>query len=399
VIARNWPYPFGLLIFSRPAALLLVAVATATTSSSRLADTRKSLATRLECIFEMGFAIVIALIFLMVLIIGHEFGHFVAAKLLGATVEEFGLGFPPRLASKRIGETEYSVNAIPFGGFVRIHGENGTEEELGRGTNDKTGKHSFRDFSATRKIITLAAGIFMNLLIGWLAISAVFMIGIPSGVVISEVAPNSPAAAAGLAPGDQITSFGTPEAFTSYIAVNTGKEIRLKISRDGNEQDITATPRISPPVGEGRLGVAVAESGIPKENFLKALSDGAKLTVNSAASIFLAIAGIIKGALVGQFGGLSNITGPVGLFSTVGAAAKMGVVYLFELLGLISVSLAVVNALPFPALDGGRIFVVLGEKLFRRPLSRRLEAAVNTVGLIFLLFLMLLITIRDISHI
>lgn len=345
----------------------------------------------------MALTIVIALVFLLTLVVGHEFGHFVAAKLLGATVEEFGVGFPPKVASKKIGETEYSLNAIPFGGFVRIHGESELREETVVPLN--TSKRSFRDLSAVRKVTIVAAGVLMNLLIAWAAFTIVFMIGMPQRAVISQVAAGSPAALANLSPGDQVLDFDTPEAFTSFIAANAGHEVSFKISHNGETKTLTVTPRVNPPAGEGHLGVAVIEGGVAKEGFVKAVIDGGKLTIEASKSIFATLAGLIKGILMGQLGKLSEVTGPVGIFGIIGQASKLGLVYLFELLGLISVNLAVVNSFPFPALDGGRILIIMLQKLNRRAVSPYLENIVNALGLIFLLFLMLLITIRDISRI
>lgn len=344
----------------------------------------------------MGLTLVIALIFLLTLVIGHEFGHFVAAKLLGATVEEFGVGFPPKIVSKKIGETEYSLNAIPFGGFVRIHGEN--ELQDGSAVLDAS-KRSFRDLSATRKIVIVAAGVLMNLLLAWAAFTAVFMIGMPQQAVISQVVAGSPAAISGINPGDQVLNFNTPEAFTSFIAANAGHEISFKILHNGETKTITTTPRVNPPAGEGRLGVAVIEGGVARESFAKAVVDGGKLTFEATKSIFVALTGLIKGIFEGQWGRLSEVTGPIGIFNIIGQASKLGLVYLLELLGLISVNLAVVNSFPFPALDGGRVLMIAVQKLYRRALSPYVENLVNAVGLIFLLFLMLLITIRDISRI
>ncbi len=344
----------------------------------------------------MGLTIALALLFLLILVVGHEFGHFVAAKFLGAPVEEFGVGFPPRIFAKRFGETEYSVNAIPFGGFVRIHGENesGSDSEpLG------TEQHGFAGLPIWRKLTIVAAGVFMNVLMAWAAFSVVFMIGVPSAVIVSRVSPESPAAVAGVTPGDQLIGFDKPIKFTNFVSANAGNEIVLKISRNGETKEIKIVPRVKPPEGEGRLGVAIVEGGAPKENFFKAIVDGAKLTWESTRSIFLALSGLVKGIFIGEWGRLSEVTGPVGVFGIVGEAAKAGPVYLLELFGLISINLAVVNSFPFPALDGGRIAILLIRKIIRRPISVRVEGLINAVGLIFLLFLMLVVTIRDISRI
>ena len=339
--------------------------------------------------------ILVAIVFLLILVIGHEFGHFISAKLSGATVEEFGIGFPPRIAAKKIGETEYSINAIPFGGFVKIHGENAGEDSA---HSDNT-KRSFTDLSVIKKIIVIASGVVMNLLIAWMAFSAVFVIGLPQRTVIDAVSPNSPAASAGLLPGDQILNFNTPESFTSFMTASAGHKVSFQISRKGETKIITATPLVNPPEGVGHLGVAVVQGGVPREGLISSLADGFRFTMNSAYSIFATLTGLVKGVLFGEWGRLSDVTGPVGVFGVIGQATTLGFTYLLELLGLISVNLAVVNILPFPALDGGRIVMILVQKLNPRIISEKLEGIINVSGLVFLLFLMLVITIRDVSHI
>src|SRR3989344_5244672 len=181
------------------------------------------------------------LILLIILILGHEWGHFIAAKLLKIKVDEFGVGFPPKLFSKKWGKTEYSFNLLPFGGFVKIHGE----DESGKVEDSK---RSFGVQPYWKKAVVMSSGVLMNFLIGWLAFSAVLMMGIPTGVQIQSIVPLSPAEEAGFAVGEIITGFTSGEEFLNFINENRGKEILLNDSK--------VTPRIEFPANEGPLGIS-----------------------------------------------------------------------------------------------------------------------------------------------
>lgn len=335
--------------------------------------------------------LLIAVIFLSLLIIGHEFGHFAVAKIFKLKVEEFGFGFPPRIFKRKIGETVYSLGTVPFGGFVKIYGENPSE-------NIEDKKRSFQNLPAFKKALVVAAGAVANLIIGWLAISAVFMIGIAPSVFIGNVSNGSPADIVGLRQGDQLIDFGNIAELTSFIDVNRGKEITLNIVRNEENLVVKVTPRLSPPAGEGPLGVSLMDGGVSRHGFFGALYEGGKVSVNILGFIFMSLFGLIASLFHGNWGVTANITGPVGIFGFLGTASSLGFVYLLQILGLISLNLTAINVIPFPALDGGRLFFILYEKLSGGRLNYKFETAAHAVGFAVLILLMAAVTVRDIIN-
>lgn len=342
----------------------------------------------------MLIAVIAVIVFLSILILVHELGHFWAAKKFGLLVEEFGFGLPPKLWRKKIGETTYSLNALPFGGFVKIFGEDG--DVLTGEIKDKS--RNFVFLPAWKKFIVLVAGVFMNFLLGWLVISIVLAIGTPPAVFVADVAKDSPAQAAGISANDRISGFTKIEDFISFVDQNRGKEILLKITAPGGEKEVKITPRINPPAGQGALGVSLVEGGMAKSGVLESIWEGLKLSGRVFATIFVALFGLIKTAVLGQ-AGLEGVTGPVGIVRITAQAGSMGFVYLLQLLAVISLNLAAINIFPFPALDGGRILFLLIEKIKGSPLPRKFERYANLAGLIFLLLLLVFITIKDIRTI
>ncbi len=342
------------------------------------------------------FSAIIVIIGISVLILLHELGHFVAAKKAGLKVEEFGFGFPPRMFSFKRGETRYSINWLPFGGFVRIYGE--SREQINQ--EAMTGKEpevsrSFAHQSAIRRSIIILAGIVTNFVIGWFIISAVFMIGAAESVVVTHVAPNSPAEVAGFLPGDELSGYLKAEDFTAYTAQQRGKQTEFLVLREGEEVSLVATPRANPAPGEGALGVGLSQAGFPKLSFFEALWEG-------FVTSFLIMGQIVKTfwhmltSLFVQGELLEGVVGPVGIFGVAGDLGSIGFIYVAQLIGLISLNLAVLNAMPFPALDGGRFLFILIEKIKGSPLSPKREMIINLAGFGVLLFLMVAITARDI---
>jgi regulator of sigma E protease len=336
---------------------------------------------------------VIVILGLAILVLIHELGHFIAAKLSGMKVEEFGIGFPPRLFKKRFGETDYSVNLLPFGGFVRLYGEDGLE------------KGGFNDEPAGKKALVILAGVFMNLLLGWFLLSLIFATGVPSHLMVAEVAPDSPASAAGMESGDviagmkagNITLFDPISSDDFTAAVKGGAlEITLHVERGSEKLDLTLVPRQNPPEGQGPLGVNITEIGFPAQPFFKALGSGF-VGVWETSKMVVEGLGLFFGQLVTAPRTIENVAGPVGIVFIAAQATSLGFVYLLQLLALISVNLAVLNLLPFPALDGGRFLFLIIEKIIRRPISRRFQIWVNGAGFAALIFLMIFITIKDVG--
>ncbi|MEK7650941.1 MAG: site-2 protease family protein [Patescibacteria group bacterium] len=334
---------------------------------------------------------VVVILGLAALILIHEFGHFITAKLLGMKVEEFGIGFPPRLFKKRFGETDYSVNLLPFGGFVRLQNEDGSE------------KGGFNDEPARKKIPVILAGIFMNLLLGWLLLSVVFAVGAPQHLMILEVAPGSPASAARLLAGDVVSNlkagdmnFADPISSQDFTgAVKGAPNIILGIERGSKKMNIEIAPRLNPPEGQGPLGVNITETGFVAQPISSAFVSGftgvwetSKMVIEGLVMFF--------GQLFTAPRAIENVAGPVGIVFIAAQATSLGFIYLIQLLALISVNLAVLNLLPFPALDGGRFLFLIIEKIIRRPISKQFQIWVNGAGFAALILLMVFITVKDV---
>jgi regulator of sigma E protease len=360
--------------------------------------------------------VVLFILVLVALIVVHEFGHFVVAKLAKMRVDEFGIGYPPRAWAFKKGETEYSLNWLPFGGFVKIYGED--EQDKVEGTSDI--KRAFGSRPRYLQAIVLLAGIAMNLLFAWVLISATLAIGTTralepgevlgsrdAALYISGVLPGSPAAEAGLMAGDAITlaTMGSrnyttldPEEFTKFIAGNTPEEdLTVHVQRGGKEVVLTAHPRkgvIGSEPERTALGVSVAVAGTAKVSLLEAPIEGARLTWEltklTAVGLYHFFAGLLTFTA-----DLSQVSGPVGIAGAVGDASHQGISQLLSLTALISINLALINLIPIPALDGGRLLFVLIEAIIRRPLPVMAARAVNTVGFALLILLMLVVTGND----
>lgn len=330
--------------------------------------------------------IFLSILGLAILILIHEAGHFFAARSVGVGVKEFAVGFPPRWFRKKRGETEYTIGVLPLGGFVRLEGEMPGEEA--------DPKRSFSNHSAISRIWILVAGVLANFLLAALLFAVAFTIGARQEVIFSAVVKDSPAEVAGLKFGDAILSVGeqkieSAEQFIAQVENNRGQELNLEI-RSGEEiKFVKITPRLTPPVGEGPLGVAVGETGWESKNFFTALGDGFKETVDYSVLIVSGLWRVITES------GASNLSGPIGVAVVAGQAGEMGIAYLAHFFGLLSINLAILNILPLPALDGGRVFLVLGEVIFRRRVPANIERYWNAFGISLLLLLMFYVTAQD----
>ncbi|MBI4691905.1 MAG: RIP metalloprotease RseP [Candidatus Terrybacteria bacterium] len=345
-------------------------------------------------------SVLLFLIVLAVLILSHELGHFIVAKKNGIRVDEFGFGFPPRLFKFQKGETIYSVNLIPFGGFVKIYGEEG---------QDAGDLRSFASKSIKVRAIIIAAGVVFNLILAWVLLSSGLITGLPAStsafpnakeikdikITIIEVAKNSPAESGGLKAGDEILEFSKIENVKNFIDQNKGREMEMQYKRGDIVSSVKIMPRENPPLGQGAIGIVMNEVGIVKLAWYQAPWEGLKMTfqmtVSVAVAIFYFIVNIVKG-----LAGLEGVIGPVGIVSVTGAAAKMGFAYLLSFTAFLSINLAVINIIPFPALDGGRLLFLLIEKIKGSPVSRKFSGISHGIGLILLLILMFAITYRDI---
>ncbi len=344
---------------------------------------------------------------LLTLVLVHEWGHFIAAKKAGCTVEEFGFGFPPRLFSFMWHGTRYSFNLLPIGGFVKIEGEN-MDEEQPRLT-------SFASKSAAWRITILAAGVIMNMVLAVLLLTVQSGLGSPNVVTkdnassltdlhtyILDIAPNSPAATVGIQPFDRILSIEGQENpliedVQRITSEHRGQDVTIELDRAGQHLTKEVAARENPPEGQGSLGVSLAATGLHKTSWWKAPGVGVERTFQMTAAIVKGFATIITQLFQGQSVG-GSVTGPIGIAMYTNQAAKMGTSYFLEFAAMISINLALINILPLPALDGGRILFVLVELIFRKRISGKIESWAHTAGFALLIVLMILITLKDVRH-
>jgi regulator of sigma E protease len=354
-------------------------------------------------------SIIIFIIILSVLVIVHELGHFLVAKKFGIKVDEFGLGYPPKAKSLfKWKGTDFTLNWLPFGGFVRIFGENPTEEEIA--------EDSFQSKNRGIQAAVLVAGVAGNFLFAWLLISLGFMTGLAAPVgtslpvedaktVITTVLPGSPADEAGLKAGDAIVSLTrggaspelSPESISDFID-DSREPIAFIVDRGGNRSEISVSPEEGVVEGKPAIGIAMDVVGSVHLPPHKALWHGLVVSSEMTWLTAKALGTFIISAISGS-ADLSQVTGPVGIVSMVGDVTELGFSYLVTFTAVISINLAIINLVPFPALDGGRLLFVGIEALIRRPVPARIFNAVNTAGFFLLIFLMILITVRDVRYV
>ncbi len=327
---------------------------------------------------------IIFIIVLSIIVFVHELGHFVMAKRAGMKVDEFGFGFSPRLWSHKPknSETTYSINWIPFGGFVKIHGEDG---------DNRDDQKSFGSKKFLPRAGVILAGVVMNVILAAVLFIIVNLIGSKAQILITQVASDSPAQHAGLKVGDVIIGFENIEAVQAYIVEHKGREMILNLKRG----EIKLTPRIDPPPGEGATGIALAKTEDMHYPWYEAIWRGIKEAGETFWLIVVGFAGLIKRLVLTGHPGV-ELAGPIGIAVVTGQAARLGVVYLMQFMAFISLNLAVINIVPFPALDGGRFLFLIIEKIKGSPLPKRLENGLNTVGFVLLITLMLFITAKDV---
>ena len=367
--------------------------------------------------------ILIFIIVLGVLVFVHELGHFIVARKSGMGVHEFGFGFPPRVVGiqkvdgkwkivwgkKQLSSesTVYSINAIPFGGFVRIMGEDNDE------ANDPK---SFTNKSFAARFLTLAAGVLMNVLTAWVILSIGFMVGLPVAIdqtsnlpkgaefnnqyiLIGEIKSGSAAEQAGLQNGDVIKlvnkqSFTEIPALQEYIKSHQGESIAFDIQRINESKSISVQTSKDVAPGQGIVGIGLAYYGTLQFGPITALYQGVKTTVNQLQAIVTGLYNVFTSKA-----GLKQIGGPVKIAQLTGQVADLGILPLLQFTAFLSLNLAILNTLPIPALDGGRMLFLIIEKLRGKPNNQAIEQYANAIGFMVLLGLMVIISIRDISHI
>lgn len=359
--------------------------------------------------------ILIFLIILIVLVISHEFGHFIVAKKSGIRVDEFSFGFPPKLFGIKRGETTYNFNAIPFGGYVKIYGENPDEENISGPDKDR----SFVNKPKYIQALVLVAGVVMNLIVAWFLLSVGFMSGLPtsvssapSGSVVSDqaltitsVVADSPAQKAELKTGDKISrmvsgldvleSPNDTNSVVNFVKNHGNKEISITYIRANETKDVIVTPKVSEISGIPVIGISMDLIGKLSLPIHKAMWEGMKLTWHVTEGTAVGFYTLIHDAVVGK-GSMDSLTGPIGIVGVVGDAREFGFVYLLSFTALISVNLAVINLIPFPALDGGRLLFLLIEKIKGSHIKPVVANWANTIGFGILMLLMAVITFHDI---
>ncbi len=359
-------------------------------------------------------SLLIFILVLVSLIIVHEFGHFVIAKAFGIRVDEFGIFFPPKLFGWKKGETTYTINALPFGGFVRIFGESSDEED----PTIISDPRSFAKKSRWIQAAVLLAGILFNLIFAWLALSVGFMIGMQSfvdhkgvGVVqdakptIVNVLPNSPAEKAGLKPNDIITSIETGNAqlragansiqARDFIGAHPDESIVINVNRGNEHKNFLAKPVDGLAPGHKVIGIEMDDLGILKLSPPLALVQGAIFAKEMTVETVKGLGGLVSSLVRGK-ANLQGVAGPIGIASIGSNAVKQGITATIILTSLISINLAIFNLLPVPGLDGGRLLFVIIEGIRGKPMSEKLMLRLTIAGFSLLILLTLLTSYHDI---
>jgi regulator of sigma E protease len=360
---------------------------------------------------------VIFILLLIVLILVHEFGHFACAKLFGIKVEEFGIFFPPRLFAWKFGETEYSVNSIPMGGFVRIFGE-----------NDHEGVKAPRSFASKSRFVQAAvvvAGIVMNLAFAWLILSFGYMVGLPTAVdhegfgivqnqkvTIVGILPNSPAQGANITPGDNVivvqaggetmdtrilNTNHQADAVRNFIKTHQEDALTVTLENAGAQRNISLQA-VSGLVSDRKaLGVELEDVGVLQLPLHLALLQGAILTKNFTVLTATGLSGFFIDMVHGALN-WNGIAGPIGIVSLGSHIVSQGFASAVELVATISISLALFNVIPIPGLDGGRLLFIAIEGIRGKALSKRLSLGLTVVGFALLITLMLVVSYHDIAR-
>ncbi len=352
-------------------------------------------------------SIIIFIIILGLLIFVHELGHFSVAKKSGIRVDEFAVGFPPKLISWTKNGTKYALNLIPFGGYVKIFGENPDEDSL-----DKDAKDSFVNKSKLTQASVLIAGVLFNVLFAWILFAGAFMIGfeVPkdsfsfvnndnSQVQIISVQEGSPAERAGFVGGESVNALLKGENITSFNnsieALDSIRNTEAPFVLQTSEGDFEISSKLE--TEEGKVvGFYIDDVVNTKSGPLSSVWKGFIMTGYSIKEISVAMKDLIFDAFKGE-AELKNVAGPVGIVGLVGDAAESGFVSVIMFTAFISINLAVLNLLPFPALDGGRLLFILIEVVTRRNINPKVANILNLVGFLILIGLMIVITVSDIG--
>ncbi len=366
----------------------------------------------------MILTIIIVIISLILLMSLHEMGHFLLARKFGITVEEFGIGYPPRIWGKKIKNTIYSINWLPLGAFVKILGEDETQKKT---------QGSFASKVLWQRALVLFGGVAVFWIIAFLIITILAGIsGVPTAVPdsfngigkeapkvqIFSVAKNSPADLAGIKAGDEIKKLKVKSAklkveeietskvgeIQQFISEHKGEEILFSLQRGDEVLTVTSTPRVDPPKGEGALGIALARVSHMQVAWYKSPWIGAKITALQTKDIPVQWYELIKKKIDKVPTPEVQLVGPVGLGQIMGQALGQGAGNYLMLVAIISIYLAFFNLLPIPALDGGRLLFIAIEAIMRKPVNPKVEQKITTIFFIALILMALIFTFQDIRR-
>jgi regulator of sigma E protease len=366
------------------------------------------------------FLLILGLVLFVALVVIHEFGHFLAARRNGVDVEEFGIGFPPKLWGKKLNNgVLFTINWLPFGGFVRLKGEHDAD----------TAKGSFGAASLRTKVKVMLAGVGMNLLGAFVLFTIVAWLGTPTlipnqftvasdehiarqHVVAASVTGNSPAEKAGIRPSDKIVSITDEAGKTTTIRDSQqlvhitkqfqGQHVGITIDRDGAQKKLQTTLLTTEQTDHGNhgyLGVGPADFQLKRYTWsapIVAVGMMGQFTAATFQGLGSALAAIFQG---NGAKASAQVSGPLGIFVLLKNGSLLGIEFILAIIGLISLTLAIMNVLPIPALDGGRLFMTLiARGIFKKPLSEDLEEKINGYGFLALIGLIILITITDVKR-
>lgn len=356
----------------------------------------------------MIFTALIFFIILSILVLIHELGHFVVARMIGVHVEEFGFGLPPRIWGKKFRNTIYSINWLPIGGFVKLAGEDEASESLHSRKSPKSLKSYFFARSKKERAAILLAGVTMNFVLAVGITTYLLTQGIferTGRVHIEKVIAGAPAQKAGMSAGDILVSVSSsgklpkelkqPKDLIDFVNEEKGREVVFAIIRGERQFTVTAVPRVEVPPGEGPMGVTVSDLEENKYTWVQAPGKALVMDVERAWDMLVAIGSMLWRVVRLQSPG-ADVAGPIGIAQVTGQAVRFGMKAVLEFMSILSLNLAVLNILPIPALDGGRLLFVFLEKIFGRKIKPAFEQSTHQVGMLVLLVLIALISVNDI---
>lgn len=370
----------------------------------------------------MVLTILVFIIVLSVIVFAHEFGHFWTARIIGLKPKEFGIGIPPRIIGvyksrekkwkfvwgrKEVtdaDDTVYSINWLPIGGFVQLG-----EDEL-----ESDDERHFINKTKLQRAFVLSAGVIMNIILAVVLISVGYLIGFPQStrdlnsraivdqekIQVFQVMEDSPAQNAGLTISDEILSVNNEKIVSEtqlqdIVDQNTGKEIEFLIRSGGEEKTLNIIPEIREETNRGGVGISIVTTAMVRYPWYLALWEGTKTTIFLLGALLVAFYELIRGLIVG--GGVSvEVAGPIGIANLTGQFARMGFVYLLQFTALFSLNLAIINLIPFPALDGGRLLFIIIEAITGKKINKKIESSVHNIGFVILLLLILVVTFKDV---